>query len=323
MNKKYVKYAALILGLAFVNQSFPMDNKQSQRTKDIASALASIGFTYGFCRFILPEVYKRITTYEDASPETQQWAKKVMQDCGEDIGSIPLKKGTKGDGWSVKCGSVITVPENFDLNKCSEQELLQHMHSLKHEFKHFKNNDHANRAAMVAATISFGGLLTQESSSFLTKPAIVFTGYGVDMAYTRYRESEADRFGYEKATSREELEATKNMFLNQGACIKYALLTDPTMIEGNFVENKILSVLSQKIKNNIQSEASATLNDPLKIKEMLNKQENFFDAAVFVMDREHPSWKSRADMAQDYIDKWDEKYRKKLSAADLKFNKAV
>jgi len=279
MAKNYTQYIVLMGLLVSSSLSFPMSERQSQRAKNIATALAAVGLTYGFTRFVIPEVYKRITPSEDVSPEIQAWANKVAQEAGIDINTISLKKGSKEYGWAAAFGSVIFIPEDVNLSTCSKQELLFYTTVFKHEIGHIKNLDYTYVATLLFATFELGRLFTKEASSLIIPPTVI-AGYGMNMMYWKYIESEADRFAYERAASKEELEAAKDDWLKYGEKFTYDLLTDPSVRNANFIEKKMLYGISGKLKG-IQEEL-VNSTDMDKIETLERKKEFWCDTALFL-----------------------------------------
>lgn len=245
MKRNYAKHMALMLCLATIIPSFSVGNDKSDKNEfnylyGIAAVI--IGFVVGDAMMYtitpsLPSTGKmEASKYEDVSPETQDWAIKVLQKSNiKDADKIPLKKGKEGQNWEAFDRHFIVVPKDFDPAKCSRQKCLVDEFFLKHEVKHVQNDDSLKcRAVEVLVT------------------PLRFNGKYCNIDYQRYQESEADRFAYEKATSKEELEASKKFFENLG---------------------KLSNVMEERKSH-------------------------------------HPSCRSRAAMAQYYINKWDTEHSK-------------
>ena len=312
--KYYMQYM-VPMGLLMVNSaSLAIDDSQNQsmlsgRAHTVWVSLAAVGLIYGLSRFVIPEVYKRITPSEDVSPEIQAWANKVAQEAGIDIDAISLKKGSKEYAWMAALDSVIFIPEDFNPHTCSEHKLLFYTMRFKHEIGHIKSGDYAKAATVVTATCVSGLLLTKETSSLIILPAVI-AGYGMNMMYWRYIEGQADRFAYERAASKEELEAAKNKWLKCGHKFTYDLLTDPSVRKkANFIEKKMLYGISGKLKDIQKRLVNST--EKSEVEALEHKKEFWIDAASFMYYRDHPSFKSRANMAQEYIDKWDKERAQK------------
>jgi hypothetical protein len=316
MNKKYVKYSALIVFLMICKPSFAMDNKSNKKGLSWEQAVAiAVGVAVVYVTTPVNPIFGKIVAslYDDVSPETKKWAKKVFSESGiKDADKIPLKKGKDGQEWGAAGSHFIIVPNDFDPTRCSCLERLANEFALKHEIKHVQNYDNLKKRALFVGTIALG-LSTEKPS--LTIP-IISVGYGVNMAYSKYLEGEADRFAYERATSREELEAANIVFKEYGARYKDIIMSNASLVSFNFIERQVLSKISRNL-NDIQLEFSVVGDSSLKIEELERKQEQLFDAAYFITEREHPSWKSRAIMAQEYINKWDEKHNKQLNMFEM------
>lgn len=325
MDKNYAKYMAVILLFSCINPSFSMDNSNNKKNGysswelGVIAALAALYITYP----ILPGVGEiQAFKYEDVSPKTQEWAKNVLQECGiKDVDKIPLKKEKYGNraGWAAAGSHFIIVPNNFNPVTCSRKECLQSKQSLKHEVKHVQNYDEVKSRALQVGTIALGSWLIQEKP-LLTIPMIPI-GYGVNMAYCKYQEGEADRFACEKATSREELEAGRDFFLEIRKSCTDSVLSQINEITSEFEVEELEKNL-EKVKDKLSYIDSFRANVGLRVLKRMkhepnNLADNIVDALEFTLDREHPSLKSRAAMKQDYINKWDEKYKQQPNIFEM------
>ena len=296
MNKKYLQYIALILFFASINPSFAMDNN------DQKSGYSWQAFAIGTVVVAMfPDLMGKVVAsvvYEDVSPETQKWAIKVLEESGiKGADKIPFKKAQYEDqGWETLYDYFITIPEDFDPLKCDHQKCLEGEFILKHEVKHVQNYDGIKRWALTVGTIAAGLYLAKEKSLALVP--FVLIGYVTNIAYCRYQESEADRFAHERATSREELIAAKNYFIQM-----------PMKDEERFLqkrEDDLLKLNLLRAANGIEEKEFQSKKD--KIFAMIRNKDMLLYIGRVLSDRVHPSPKKRAAMAQDYIDKWDREH---------------
>jgi hypothetical protein len=301
MNKKNLQYTVLMLFFVSINSSFAMDDNNNKKNgyswQGIAIGAAIVTYTF------LPYLSRKVVAsrYEDASPETQKWVTKVLKESDiKDADQIPLKKGKNGQGWAAGNDYFIIVPNDFDPLKCGRQGCLNDKTILKHEVKHVQNYDATKRRVFEVGTVVAGLYLAKEKPLALVPFAPI--GYGANMAYWKYQESEADRFAYEKATSREELVAAKNDFLQIRAQYEKELLQG---YDDALLQLKALRAVNGMSENEFQSEQN-------NIFSMIRDKDIILDANEFIGDREHPSLKNRAAMAQDYINKWDAEHKEEL-----------
>ncbi len=291
MNKKYFICSLLMMFLMISKPSFSMDN--NDKNSGYLWQSFAIGATLGAA---LPHLLGKMmaSIYEDVTPETQKWAIKVLEESGiKGVDKISFKKAKDEQGWEARYDYFITIPEDFDPLKCARQKCLEGEFLLKHEVKHVQNYDITKRTALMVGIIAVSCVLAKEKS-FITIPFVPL-GYGTNMVYCKYQESEADRFAYERARSREELIAAKNYFIQ----IR-------TKYEKEFLqrrEDDLLKLKSLRATNGIEEKEFQNKKD--KIFSMLRNKDMLLDITEFIGDREHPSLKSRAGMAQDYIQKWD------------------
>jgi hypothetical protein len=304
MNKKYLQYTALMLLFTSFNSSFAMENKDKKNGYSWQGLAigAAIGATYTFWPYLSRKAVA--SRYEDVSPETQKWATQVLEESGiKDADKIPLKKRKNGGGWAAVNDYFIVIPNDFDPLKCARQKCLGEESILKHEVKHVQNYDRTKRRALQVGVVALGTLIVKEKPAAIV-PYIPMS-YEINEFYNKYQEKEADRFAYERATSREELEDRKNFFSRH----RQSRVDLASEYGVEYVE----VVLEYSKGDSSYYDLCKSKGALLYLKSRKSSPEVTADIAEFIGDRRHPSLKSRAAMAQDYIDKWDANHLDKKS----------
>ena len=176
-----------------------------------------------------------------------------------------------------------------------KEDEYYNQYALKHEIKHLKNKDVSKAAAVGVGTLGLATFLIG-NKPLLTIP-VLLVGYTMNMAYWRYIEEEADRFAYEHATSRKEIEAGQQSYLKH--------------LQSDMNDVFALSDVIDSLENKLNTQP-LTYYDYIKEKSRLN----FFKSIVnnpdisveilhFINDPVHPSPKKRAAIAQQYLDQWN------------------
>jgi hypothetical protein len=318
MNKKHFIYSPLAMFLMVSHQpTFSMDRQLIADGVYASIGVGiGVGLIYGFYRGLnLLFGKSKARNYDNISPEVQEWAKKALSDIDMDADTVLLKKGKDKQFWGNCCDSFIIIPKDFDPVKCSEEEMLQGLFAFKHEIGHFKNHDHAKDLTFFVSTIVLSGalsiLLLDKEFSPRVIPGIAVLGYGATIAYSRYQETNADRFACEMAKTEKELEGGKKILVERADFIEHNMLTDPTIFEKNIIEEKILLGISRRLKS-IQSQLPGVAHGSLEEKTLQNNKKTFLRMAHHVVDKYHPYLLDRSDMIQLYRDKWDKKHTKKV-----------
>jgi len=290
MNKKYPKYSVFMLFLFICNPSFSMDHGNMGYGKRIAKVLKSL-------------LNKPLDIrYEDASKQVQAWARKELRESNIDNAeTVLLKRALKNEGWHVRVNTVF-IPETFNPIMCSQDKRLRAAYSLKHEMKHSNNND-AYKASMLLGATAYLGLLFARKQPMMI-PLIIPLAYGVNCAHTRYQEAEADQFAFKKAKSKDELIAAKKHYEKKADLFEAAMSFNPNDFLISSMQKKILSIISHQLKNVVQS---PVVNKQSDFHAVQNKKMTLLKLAYFVLDQDHPYSRDRANMTQDFIDKWDKK----------------
>ncbi len=300
MNRKYLKHAALMLLFTFISPSSSMDQENVGYGKKIAKTFKAF-------------FNKPCVKYEDVSRETESWARQELRKSNIDnAATVPLKKALKYEGWHVRSNTIF-IPETFNPNKCSSGELLEAAWSLKHEVKHFNNKDGLKRQLFVgpiATTGILAALLADKYPRYIPRVTLFVWGLiplacGGPLFHIRYQEKEADRFAFEHANTRQEIVAVKEKL------DKAIVYFEDNLLRNKFYGNKvqrssysyiapiITDINTQLSDNNISDEDKIVLH---------RKKTKILKMAYFVFDPDHPSLRSRAGMAQDYINKWDREH---------------
>lgn len=219
--------------------------------------------------------------------ETRNWIYKVLEES-----NIKIKpKIVEKDEWAA-CEGVIYVPKEVD------QQDLWHTFALKHEAKHVINKDTLKCKVTTIGTALIVNHIYCKKPIFAL-PAMCI-GYMMNMVYWKHFESEADRFAYEHATSRQEIEAATNHFISQKQFNIQEVLSlheDVKIIEENL---KCHLSYYNRMKQHIM------LNT---IKIMHIQPDITVDILRFFKDRMHPKQQKRIAMGKYYLDKWDENHQ--------------
>lgn len=254
----------------------------------LIGALAS-GFLYLEGR-IIGKYFEK--TLPDASPQFQKWAREILAQNGlTDANTVPLKVG---NGWAandffirVKAHDVKNL-EDILTKKSMHSEvekkiiLADAQYSLLHEKKHYGQADGCKKILLIGLTT---GILSQSKDlpDFLVKLGIGIVG---NIFYSRYQEQEADRVAF-IGTSLD------NLIINK---LYYDAKTELVDINKSFIPVYDNS-LNQETMQMICHRYNSSGNYQLKHKKRL-----IFEGVSFFSSPSHPSFKSRAELAQECID---------------------
>lgn len=212
---------------------------------------------------------------------TLVWINNVLEESNIKINKpYPI---IEDDYWSAT-HSIITVNKNYPDNPYFSK------FALKHEVKHLINKD-ALKSSLFIGCSSVLVIFAQGPISFIF---IVFIGYVINILYWKYYESEADRYAYQHATSRKEIEAAQQFFLFQKELIDDGIANIDHII--NDVEETLQKELS--CYERIMAHGKLIGLYILKYPTTVNTLAFFIDAA-------HPSVEKRLTMAEFYLNKWD------------------
>lgn len=330
MNKKYNLSLLLVVFLANNIECSSFQKAQNQLiTYALNTALFSGAMYLGG---------KVIAKYEenslpDAPPHFQECARKILAENGlKNADSIPLKMG---DGWSVQGGSFIQVDskevnalENIFAGRSTYSDEKQRIirafteYSLLHEKEHYHNGDFGKRCLLAGATIAFGfQVMTGKSltDDLLSSPTSLLVGGGsgfiVVVPYRRYCEKEADRSAFMNISSLEKLEITKHIMEAHAQDFETNLLTKSLSDQPNWFERKMRPMIAHRWHTLNRDIATASFEEQAEIRQ---KQRNLMEAASFMRDQQHPSYRSMTELAQECIDlrkaKHKESFKSTVSA---------
>ncbi len=321
MNKKHFAYKTLLI-ILFINQSsFAM---QSPLAQAIALSTAFYALSYGLVK---GSTLLLTYTKEDATQNVQAWARDILTKKNiTNANSVPLKLG---NGWLVGGGTFIQIDKeeakNLEKN-LAQKQITSNMEKkiiladaegkLLHEAKHYHNSD--TDKGFLTSIISSIPLCYYYISSLSTKnigSSAKKISYGKNIlnfltlaalpiisanAYIRYQETEADRFAFMNLSSIEKLEIYKNLYLQKAELFEENLEFRPIGNNRSWLKNIIRPALSIKIVN-LNQELSK--NSPKNLKQLLMQKKILIDIAYFIDDFRHPSFQSRADLAEKCLEK--------------------
>lgn len=234
-------------------------------------------------------IYNKLFKTKETSPESQRWVDDVLEESNITIEN-PYKV-VEDDYWRTT-HNTIHVKKNYEQDNPELNKFI-----LKHEVKHLKNKDTLKSAPLYGTTVGLATFIMGRKPIF-TVP-VILAGYSMNMAYWKYYEGEADRFAYEHS-NRKEIETAQQYFLNKRQTeINNVLDLDDAIHSIEHKLNKPLSyydMIKEKTRLNF-------------FKTVRKNPEISVDILEFINDREHPSNKNRAAMAQQYIDQWEETYK--------------
>ena len=238
----------------------------------------------------MPNLYKNISlnrqTLKQLNREKQPsrpWVDHILKESNIKLNNYEIKDDNR---WAA---------DNHTLYLNRKEDEYYNQYALKHEVKHLKNKDVSKAAALGSGTVGLATFFIRKKP-VLTIP-VILAGYTMNMAYWRYIEEEADRFAYEHATCRKEIEAGQQDYLNQ--------------IQSDMNDVFALSDAIISLENKLNTQP-LTYYDYIKEKSRLNFFKSIVknpDISVDILhcinDRAHPSPKKRVAIAQEYLDQWE------------------
>jgi hypothetical protein len=300
MNKKIILSVLASLLLGIVKPVVAMHAK-ALRVVQVGTSAVVIGV---YCKnaYNLHEEMQKPINAPEAPEKVKHMVHKGLAKLNvPNYEQVPvLQASYQGSPWAVLSDKVVVVDSKIAeaIVSGDEKIIAQGEAIKKHEFKHLLNGDAQKRVyAQIASpcvvqavssglTYSFNKVVGRQQPKRILPlvgrslvavgamgPKLFMSGLGF-IAYIRYQEAQADKFAYEHAESREELEAFKGFF--------------DDLAEEN--QQKMLMVGQYVVAGE-------------------TKRNVMMRIAHFIQDSAHPLPDDRSAMAQEYLDKWDAEHK--------------
>ncbi len=328
MNKQYQAFALLLVFLVSNSECSTFQKAQDQAITYAFNTAVLSGIIYLGGKVIAQHEVK---TLPDASPHVQQWARKIFAEKGlKDAALVPLKVG---DQWAVGGGSFIQIgfKDEQGLNtvlsgksKLSEAEqknlLAEKEYEILHELNHYQNGDFGKICLVTGAVsslvfpvirgknVAFGmpSLSTETLKSVgAAGVSLYFTPY-ISIPYRRYQETEADHYAFMDISSFKNIKIVKANLQSKADICEKVFLDDSMNTQLNDHRGfcgKQLNPAILKSLQGIEKDMAETDNDADKLLELRGKKRRLIELSHLLLDPDHPSFQTRAELAQECYDK--------------------
>jgi len=258
----------------------------------------------------------KVRTAQEAPENVQLWARDILNNKNiSHANSVPLKLG---NSWLVCGGSFIQIDqesaERLEKNLTKKQitsdeetERALAERSLLHEAKHYQNNDFSkglltHNLSIIPLVFSFFSpvkkiIYVPNIAKLLIAIGLPVVNY---ITFTRYQEAEADRFAFMNLSSIKKLEMNRDRKLEHAELFEFNVINYPYSSNKNWFENKIRSILFNKIHHLDQKLLNCSNNQS---KHIIRQKNILITIANFIYDHQHPSFRRQVTIADECLKK--------------------